>query len=353
MLLDGIHVPLTTPFYPDGRLNLRKLEHNVDRYTRTPAAGMIALGANGEATTLDDAETREALGIAIGAAGAEKVMWAGVARDGVAATLGLIEHAAGVGYDVALVGLPGVLVGVGRSREAMTWFQAVADRSALPLVLASEAGRPLSLDVIGELAGHARVLGVVDGTGASGRIASIREWTAGVKRTATVTTIFAAVTGRMLAKTAAPAGGGATYIGAESLQGGGTAVAVAAPVSAPALKTRTRETGFQVLGGTASGMLEAFMAGALGAAPRLAACAPQACYEVLAGWKDGDQGLAEEKQERLIAAAARIEEQMGVPGMKYACDLNGYFGGRPRLPYLPVDGAGRAEIEQLMRGMRN
>ena len=102
----------------------------------------------------------------------------------------------------------------------MTWFQAVADRSALPLVLASEAGRPLSLDVIGELAGHARVLGVVDGTGASGRIASIREWTAGVKRTATVTTIFAAVTGRMLAKTAAPAGGGATYIGAESLQGG-------------------------------------------------------------------------------------------------------------------------------------
>ena len=93
-------VPLTTPFYPDGRLNLRKLEHNVDRYTRTPAAGMIALGANGEATTLDDAETREALGIAIGAAGAEKVMWAGVARDGVAATLGMIEHAAGVGYDV-------------------------------------------------------------------------------------------------------------------------------------------------------------------------------------------------------------------------------------------------------------
>ncbi len=353
MLLDGIHVPLTTPFYPDGRLNLRKLEHNVDRYTRTLAAGMIALGVDGEATTLDDAETREALGIAIGAAGAEKVMWAGVARDGVVATLGMIEHAAGVGYDVALVGLPSVLAGGGRVKETMTWFQAVADRSALPVVLASEAGRPLSLQVIGDLAGHARVLGVVDGTGAVGRIGTIKEWTAGVKGTATVTTIFAAVTGRMLSKTAAPVEGAATYIGADSLQGGGTAVAIAAPVSAPSLRTRLRETGFQVLAGTTSGMLDGFRAGALGAVPRMAVCAPQACYEVLAGWKDGDQGLADEKQVRLLKAAARIEEQMGVPGLKYACDLNGYYGGRPRLPYLPVSGAERAEIEDLMQGMRN
>ena len=44
MLFDGLHIPLTTPFYPDGRVYLRKLEHNVDRYSRTPCFPMTSLG---------------------------------------------------------------------------------------------------------------------------------------------------------------------------------------------------------------------------------------------------------------------------------------------------------------------
>jgi len=348
MLLDGIHVPLTTPFYPDGRLNLRKLEHNVDRYSRTPVAGMIVLGVNGESNTLNDAETREALEAAVAMAADEKVMLAGVARDGVSNSLEVAETATGLGYDGIVLRLPPTLIG-GGVRETLTYFQAIADRSELPLVLTSAPGYELSVEVIAELAGHARVLGIVEG---SGRIAEIKAATAAVRRTATVTTVFAAVTGRMLAKSIAPVAGTGSYIAVESL-GAGTAVAVAPPVAGPGLKTRTRETGFQVLGGTTVGMLEAFRAGALGAVPRMSACAPQACYEVLAGWKDGDEGLAEEKQSRLIAASERIEGQLGVPGLKYACDLNGYFGGRPRLPFVMATGAEKAEIDELMRGMRN
>ncbi len=49
----------------------------------------------------------------------------------------------------------------------------------------------------------------------------------------------------------------------------------------------------------------------------------------------------------------RIEVELGSPGIRYGCDLNGYFGGRPRLPLLPVTGAERAEIEDLMRTIRN
>ncbi|RXH56643.1 dihydrodipicolinate synthase family protein [Granulicella sibirica] len=346
MLLDGIHVPLTTPFYPDGRLNLRKLEHNVDRYSRTPAAGMIVVGVNGEATSLSDAETQEALAAAVDVAAAEKVMLAGVARDSVFGALEVIDTAAGLGYDGVVIGLPGLLVG--RERETLTYFQAIADRAALPVVLTSAEGRELGLGVIAEVARHPRVIGIVDG---GGRVAEIRTATAGVKHASTVTAVFAAVTGRMVAKAAAPVLGSATFVGVESLQGG-TAVAVAAPVSGPALKTRTRETGFQVLGGETLGILEGLRAGAVGAVPRLAACAPQACFEVLAGWKDGDQGLAEEKQERLVLAAQYVEG-LGVPGLKYACDLNGYFGGRPRLPFAMISGAEKAEIDRLMAGMRN
>src|SRR5690348_10512271 len=41
MLLEGICPAATTPFYPDGRLYLKKLEHNVQRYSRTLVSGIV------------------------------------------------------------------------------------------------------------------------------------------------------------------------------------------------------------------------------------------------------------------------------------------------------------------------
>jgi dihydrodipicolinate synthase/N-acetylneuraminate lyase len=44
---------------------------------------------------------------------------------------------------------------------------------------------------------------------------------------------------------------------------------------------------------------------------------------------------------------------MGVAGVKYACDFNGYYGGRARSPLLPVTAADKTEIEELLTGLRN
>ena len=41
MLLHGIFPPVTTPFYPDGKVYFRKLEQNVEHYSRGPLAGMF------------------------------------------------------------------------------------------------------------------------------------------------------------------------------------------------------------------------------------------------------------------------------------------------------------------------
>ncbi len=87
--------------------------------------------------------------------------------------------------------------------------------------------------------------------------------------------------------------------------------------------------------------------------PAFAASAPQAVYEVLAAWKDGDEALALEKQIRLHDVAKKVESELGAAGIKFGCDLNGYFGGRPRLPLLPLTGEERSEIEALMQGLRN
>jgi dihydrodipicolinate synthase/N-acetylneuraminate lyase len=345
MLLEGLHLPLTTPFYPDGRLNLRKLEHNVDRYSRTPVAALVALAEAGEPAMLSDAETREALEVAMSAAAETKVMIAGVSRGSVTGTLELADSAAALHYDAVLVKRPDFLRSE-QVREALTYLQAVADRSPLPVVLYSTAASTLSAEAVAELAVHPHVIGLADEDVA--RLGELRVVTAAVRREVTVTSVFAAATGRMLA--VKDAGGAATFVSAESL-GGGAAVATAPPK--PAVKTRTKVVGFQIVAASSAGMLSGLRAGAVGSMPGFAACAPQACYEVFAAWKDDDQALADEKQARVGPAIALVEDQLGVPGLRYGCDLNGYFGGRPRLPLLPLSGEAREAVERVMAGIRS
>src|SRR5205823_6980126 len=87
MLLSGILPALTTPFYPDGRVYLRKVEHNVDRYSKTPIAGMVVLGSTGEPVMLADEERRDVLRVAAEFAAPEKVLIAGVGAESVAETV--------------------------------------------------------------------------------------------------------------------------------------------------------------------------------------------------------------------------------------------------------------------------
>lgn len=348
MLLEGLHLPLTTPFYSDGRLNVRKLEHNVAAYSKTPVAAMAILSSHGEPTMLSDEETRQVLQTAIAAAAAEKVMVAGASRDSVRETLAVVEHAAALAYDAALIAPPSFLqafTGARQTKELVTYFQSVADRLAIPMVLNSTAA-VLGVEAVIELASHPRIIGLVEKNSDAERIARLKQATAAVKHEVTVTAVFAAVTKRMLLQQEAT-----TVLSAATLTGGGAALAVAPTV--PALKTRTKVVGFQLLAGNTTTMLDVLNAGAVGAMPAFAACAPQATYEVLAAWKDGDLGLADEKQERLLAAAKLLEEELGTASIKFGCDLNGYFGGLPRLPLLPPSGEDRARIELLLQGLRN
>lgn len=334
-----MHLPLTTPFFPDGRLNLRKLEQNVAHYSLTPAAGIVVLGTTGEPTLLSDEETRSTLKSAIGAASATKVMLSGTSRNSVRGTLDLLEYAAELNYDAALIHPP-TLPGLS-ANEARLYLQTIADRSPLPLILTGNIPQTL----IAELAFHPQILGFLHDFTRPDEIRLLLEQTAAVKRTVTVTQVFAAATRRMLATQTDE-----NFVSATTLTGGTATAVVPAKL---AIKTRTKVVGFQILVASAEHMLAGLTAGAVGAVPPFAASAPQGCYEVVAAWKDGDPALAEEKQLRLMQAAHSIERGLGAAGLKYGCDLNGYFGGFPRLPLLPLTGEQRTEIETLMQGLQS
>lgn len=359
MFLSGIFPALTTPFYPDGRVYYKKLEHNVDRYSRTPAAGMVVLGSTGEAVMLSEDEQREILRVAVEVAAAEKVLVAGVGHESALQTLTFAEYAATLGYDVVLVRTPHYYRGQMKPENELAFYRFVADRSPLPVLLYSVppfTAYDLPLEVAAELGEHPNILGIKESSGNIDKIQELARKTSHIKRAVNVTEIFNAVTGRMLASGKQPQSAEAMVpvaaLAGASVGTGASTTFVPETSSKPKFKMRSKEVSYQILAGAAQRLEPSLQAGAVGAVVAFGAAAPTACFEVYAAWKEGDHALAKEKQERISAAAKRMAE-LGIPALKYAMDLNGYYGGPARLPFLPLTADLRGEVEELMKDIRN
>ena len=349
MLLHGIFPPISTPFYPDGSVYYKKLEANVAQYSKTPVAGIVVQGSTGEAIMLSDQERRDVFKAAREAAGPHKVLIAGTGIESAIETLRLTEYAATLGYDMAMVRTPHYFKNQMKPLNMATFYRAVADRSPLPVIIYNfpqATGYDIPAEVVIELAGHPNIVGIKESSGNLEKVKQMVEGTRAVKRTATVTEVFAAVTGRMLTMESAP-GGDVVPLGA---LGGPAATAVQAP---PKFKTRSKEVGFQVMVGAAHQLEASLELGAVGAILAFACPAPTACYEIYAAWKEGDKALAREKQQRIVEAAKRVVGDFSISGVKYAMDLNGYFGGPVRLPLLPLNAEQKAEVERLMGNIKN
>ena len=343
---------MTTPFYPDGGVYYKKIEHNVDRYSRTPAAGLVVLGSTGEAVMLSDEERRNVLRIAAETAAPDKVLVAGVGAESVIETLRLGEYAAELKYDVALVRTPHFYRPQMKPEALLAYYRTVADRSPLPVVLYTVppfTAYDLPLEVIVALAEHPNIIGIKESSGNVEKVAAMVAATRHIKRTATVTESQQAVTGRMLS-TPGDHGNGDQLVPVSELAAAGRNVGVAA---SPKLKTRSREVGFQVLVGAAQTLLASLEVGASGGVMAFAAPAPTICFEILAAWRDNDLELARTKQDALAVAAKKVVSELGVPAVKCAMDLNGYYGGLPRLPLLPLSAVQKAEIQALMAPFPN
>jgi 4-hydroxy-2-oxoglutarate aldolase len=355
MLLQGIFPPITTPFYSQGNVYFKKLEANVERYSKTPVAGIVALGSTGEAILLSDLERRDVLQTVRGAATPNKVLIAGTGMESADETLQLTEYAAKVGYDVALVRTPHFYRKQMAPTNLLAFYRFVADRSPLPVLLYNVPGftaYDLPVELVIELAGHPNIMGIKESGGDVDKVRRMVEGTRHVKRSATVTETFDAVTPRMLS---AAAKGNGELVSIAALSGSrelskpsSSAVSVVG-----GLKTRQKEVGFQVLVGAAQTLEPSLQIGATGAILGFADPAPTACYEIYAAWKEGDADLARLKQQRIIKAAQRIVGELGISAIKYAMDLNGYYGGPARLPLLPITADVKEEVERLLSDIRN
>jgi len=273
----GIFTPIATPFRDDdGTLNEGALRSNVAKWMATSLTGLVVLGSNGEAPSLDDDEVDRIIDVVREGVPTDRPLIAGTGRESTRATIDATRRAAAAGVDAALVRTPSFFKPQMTSDAFVRHYTEVADASPIPVLLYNVTlytGVNLPPDAVERLATHPNIVGMKE---SGGDIAQIAE-----------------------------------FVG------------------------RTPDH-FTVLAGSATTLVHALSAGCDGAILALAALVPDACQRMLLLVKDRKLDEANALQRELLPLARSVGGLYGVPGLKAALDLMGYVGGAPRPPLRSV-----------------
>lgn len=104
---------------------------------------------------------------------------------------------------------------------------------------------------------------------------------------------------------------------------------------------------------SAAALAESFAAGASAAIVDFANAAPYAAIAIWEAHRTRDHEAALDWQKRIAPAAELISAKYGIAGLKHAMDLNGYYGGLPRLPLTGLTPEAKREIEQAFDGIKS
>jgi len=286
--LEGIYVALTTPFAGD-KIATSKLKDNVRKLNATAVAGYLVLGSTGESVSLTDAESLELVEAVLEAAAPEKKILVGSAREWTKGTIDFTASLPDRGIAAVLVRPPSYFKS-SLTREALrTHYLAVADASRYPvLVYNMPANTGISLEprLVIDLASHPNIAGLKESGGSLAFVAEVvRE-----------------VPGR-----------------------------------------------FHYFLGSGYVFYPGLEMGASGAILAVANAVPEMCAELFRLFQAGKKEEARRLQLDLVPLNKALVGVYGIAGLKYAQDLRGYSGGLTRLPLLPVDAKGRAEIDALLK----
>lgn len=290
MKLQGIFPPLTTPFDHEGEVYEAKLRFNVEKLNLTQLAGYVVGGSTGESVMLSTEEKTRVWEIVASHAAPGKLLIAGTGVESVKETVKLCGLAAATGYKVAMVRTPHYYRGLLNNTTAqVTYFRAVADASPLPVLIYNfpqATGLDISAEAVVQLSDHPNLVGIKESSGSMEKVM------------------------RLVAD--------------------------------------CRE-GFQVLVGSAPTLYPALMMGASGAILAFANAAPYAAITIWEAFRTREQEAAADWQRRITTAARLVTSGYGIPGLKYAMDLNGYYGGVPRLPLVVPSSQAKREIDEAFR----
>ncbi|MGD2176568.1 MAG: dihydrodipicolinate synthase family protein [Anaerolineae bacterium] len=286
--LKGVFPPIPTPFDAKGDVYHRALVENLDRWNRYDLAGYVVLGSNGEAVHLTDEEKTRAWEAARQSIPSGRLMIAGTGCQSTRQTIALSHRAADAGADAALVVTPHYYGGQMTPDALTSHFCAVADRSPIPVVIYNMprfTHVDLDASTVVHIARHPNIVGIKDSGGNIGKLAHL---------------------------------------------------------------AGTVDHDFQVLAGSASFFFPALVVGAVGGVMALANVAPQETLDLQRLFDAGKWDEAAALQRRLVPVNTAVTVRFGIPGLKAALDMLGYYGGPVRSPLQPLDDGALQTLEAIL-----
>jgi 4-hydroxy-2-oxoglutarate aldolase len=293
MKLQGIFPPITTPFDYSGGIYATKVQHNVEKWNRTTLAGYVVCGSTGESVMLTAEEKLALWELVAKHAAADKLLIAGTGVESVRETVALTNQAATLGYKAAMVRTPHYYKNlVNNSAAQMLYYRSVADQAKIPLIIYNwpqTTGVDIPAEAVAALSEHPNIIAIKE---SSGNLEKVMQ---------------------ML---------------------------------------REVRPGFQVLVGSAPTLWPSLLMGASGAILAFANAAPYSTIAIWEAFRGRDEAAGLDWQNRIARAAHLVTARYGVPGLKHAMDLNGYYGGPPRLPLVPAAVEAQREIAAAFKDLK-
>lgn len=293
MKLQGILASVATPFDHTGAIYRVKVQHNFEKWCRTSLAGFVVGSLAGEGPLMDADDKLEVLRLAAPAVTENRLLILDVSSEGVHPAAKLAAQGAAAGAHAVISSAPFRYRETDRATEAqLNYFRALADRSPVPVVLhniPASTGVDLDPATVAALSAHPNIVGVVESGTPANRIQEIR-----------------VLAGK----------------------------------------------GFAILTGTDAQLWDGLKAGANGAALATASAAPYATIAIWEAFRTREEEAGIDWQARIAHPSHLVTSVHGPAGLKHAMDLNGYYGGPPRLPYSPPMDETRREIEDAFRDLK-
>jgi len=293
MKLQGIFPPIATPFDSNGDLYKAKVRHNVDKWNLTNLAGYVVCGSTGESVMLSTEEKILLWEWVAEFAAPGRLLLAGTGMESVRETVSLTNKAAGIGYRAAMVRTPHYYKNLLNRKEAQTlYYRAVADQSKIPIMIYNwpqATGIDIPAEAVAELSLHPNIIAIKE---SSGNLEKVMQMIREVK------------------------------------------------------------PGFQVLVGSAPTLWPSLTVGATGAVLAFANAAPYSTVTIWEAHRARETEVERDWQSRIARASVLVTVKHGIPGLKYAMDLNGYYGGPCRLPLAPLTPDAKKEIEEAFRDIK-
>jgi 4-hydroxy-2-oxoglutarate aldolase len=293
MKLQGIYPPITTPFDSSGNIYAAKVQHNVEKWNRTTLSGYAVCGSTGESVMLSAEEKIQLWEMVARHAAPEKLLIAGTGVESVRETVCLTNRAAELGYKAALVKTPHYYKNLlNRAGAQMLYYRAVADQARIPVIIYNfpqATGLDIPADAVVQLSHHPNIIAIKESSGNMEKVMQM---------------------------------------------------------------LREARPGFQVLVGNAPTLWPALLMGASGAILAFANAAPYAAIAIWEAYRTREEEAARDWQNRIARAAVLVTTKYGIPGLKHAMDLNGYYGGPPRLPLSVPTPEAKREIEEAFKDLK-